>query len=421
MLRVLCPHCDRRFRTQTEAMGKTAVCSGCHQAFKIGTKLAPFEWEQTDLGEDSWVGVAPPEEKKELKHCINCEGPLEEGQITCPYCGMNQITGLIKRPKRRPTMGKDSIWSAIPLRLIVLAVIILGMVLSVYVGIRALSRSVEDTSDQLAAGSVVSSAANHLREGGDEYSLAERYSGQVTDDNLPYFVKSLSTDDIGKRRAARLLIGCGAVTKLDPIIALTEVEDTADDAILTFYVIGARRLVELSCHEDEQVRRSAGQALCLLFGIEADRKILGLLGRRGSVSGRIQWWNNICRPFPQAVGTFRLVVGETEAPFTIDIEQIGRTFYLQIGHREFRSLYSEQRTFVIPIDRWCMATGSAVDPQEVRKLLGGSVRLASPSGAGWEGTLHIKVKRMPTGPLPGFVPFKPTEPNQTVKMPVFVQ
>lgn len=64
MIRVLCPYCQRRYRTERSAFGVMAVCSACHRAFPIGQKLAPFEWQPTDLAEDSWIGVKPPEEKK---------------------------------------------------------------------------------------------------------------------------------------------------------------------------------------------------------------------------------------------------------------------------------------------------------------------------------------------------------------------
>ena len=37
MIRVACPHCQRTFRTMTEGMGQTAVCSGCHESFRIGS------------------------------------------------------------------------------------------------------------------------------------------------------------------------------------------------------------------------------------------------------------------------------------------------------------------------------------------------------------------------------------------------
>jgi hypothetical protein len=218
-----------------------------------------------------------------------------------------------------------------------------------------------------------------------------------------------------------LLIGCGTITRLEPIVALAQDENTRDNAILTFYTIGTRRLVDLSCHEDEQVRQPAARALALLCGFNDMDGAVDRLAGKMSVTGKIRLLNNLCRPFPQAVGMFELIVDQTKAPFMIQIEQIGRTFYLRIGHREFRSLLAEKRTFVIPIDQWCCATGSAVDSRAVRKLLGGSVRLLSPTGAGWEGTIHVTVKEIPAGPLPGFLPFEPTEPKQTVELPVFIQ
>ena len=66
MIRVQCPHCERRYRTVTEVMGKPAVCSKCKQTFRIGESRPPFQWKPTDLAEASWIGVQPPEEREKL-------------------------------------------------------------------------------------------------------------------------------------------------------------------------------------------------------------------------------------------------------------------------------------------------------------------------------------------------------------------
>jgi hypothetical protein len=43
----------------TEGMGKTAVCSGCSQPFRIGSARPKFAWKETSLAEVAWVAYIP--------------------------------------------------------------------------------------------------------------------------------------------------------------------------------------------------------------------------------------------------------------------------------------------------------------------------------------------------------------------------
>jgi len=78
---------------------------------KIGESRPPFEWKSTELAEDSWVGVEAPAEKVERKHCIMCDAPLRPGEIRCPECGANQVTGLVQR--RKPKTEDRDPWEAV--------------------------------------------------------------------------------------------------------------------------------------------------------------------------------------------------------------------------------------------------------------------------------------------------------------------
>ena len=76
MIRVQCPYCQRRYRTMTEAMGKTAVCTGCNESFRIGEQRVPFQWKDTDLSEDSWIGGTCPKGE---------EGESAVLHVQCPH------------------------------------------------------------------------------------------------------------------------------------------------------------------------------------------------------------------------------------------------------------------------------------------------------------------------------------------------
>jgi hypothetical protein len=127
--------------------------------------------------------------------------------------------------------------------------------------------------------------------------------------------------------------------------------------------------------------------------------------------------NDLCRPYPLLAGTFAVVINDTPSLFTVQVEQVGRMFYLKVDENEFASS-PDTFVFTIPIHRWCAATGSAVDPVSVQELLGGEVRIASSHGASWEGQVKLTGKRRIAGDLPGFLPFEPPAPGQSVEAPV---
>lgn len=404
----------------TEGMGKTAVCSGCGQTFRIGSARPKFQWKSTHLGEDSWVGVAPPEEKKEIKHCIMCQAPLEEGSVTCLACGANQVTGVVHR--RRPVVkdGGTSVWSLLPMRTIVMVLVAIAVLGGVWYGLKAMLQGVAHEGVELARQRIVMEAARYLADGGDEQSFAEKFSGRVTDENLDRFLLMLGANDPNIRQAAPLLIACGNVTQVGPIVTLAKSDDpaTSGGAIAVLREIGPRRLVELSNDENEAVRRSAAQALCLLSGLADDQQTVDVLAERVATAEKTDRLNRLCRPWPQASGKFRVYVGDDEAPAPATVVQYGKVFYLRLGTGEFRSSFEEERTFSIPIERWCAATGVAVDPKEVRNWVSGSVVLMSPFGSGWQGTARVTARRdLPESP-PGFLPTGPMERDQAASLPV---
>jgi hypothetical protein len=100
------------------------------------------------------------------------------------------------------------------------------------------------------------------------------------------------------------------------------------------------------------------------------------------------------------------------------IEQVGRTFYLQIGSGTFVSEFDVERTFVIPVERWCAATGAAVDIRQVRNWVGGTIVLSSPFGADWTGEVRITARRTLSEPPPGFLPVDKLAANEAVTLPV---
>ncbi len=404
----------------TEGMGKTAVCTGCGQAFWIGSARPKFQWKSTHLGEDSWIGVAPPEEKKEIKHCIMCQAALEEGSVTCLACGANQVTGVVHR--RRPVVkdAGSSIWALLPVRKILIAAAAVAVAAGVWYGLKAMLHGVAQEGVELARQRIVMDAARHLADGGDEWSFGEKFSGRVTDENLERFLLMLGANDPNIRKAAPLLIACGTVTQVGPIVALARSDDPtkAQAALAVLREIGPRRLVDLSGHESEAVRRPAAQALCLLSGLADDQPTVAELAEPVPAAEKAGRLNRLCRPWPQASGQFRLYVGDDEAPMPASVVQYGRIFYLRLGTGEFRSSAEQERMFSIPLERWCAATGVAVDAKEVRNWISGSVVLTSPLGTGWQGTARVTARRDLSESPPGFLPTGPLERDQAVSLAV---
>ena len=418
MIRVECPYCHRRYRTKLEAIGRTAVCTLCSQSFKIGEARPKFEWRPTDIAEDSWIGVEPPQEKEELKHCLMCDAPMEPGMVFCPACGANQVTGVVHRHKPKSQEVKPRWWSGLPLRTILLVVVVAAVVLGVYRVISSVGKSAASTAERFTYERMVGAAAKYLRDGGDVSAFAEKFGDRVTDDNLPGLVNMLSAGDPQVRQAVILLMATGDVTRLAPIVSRARssgVDSTT--ALEVLDQIGLRRLVDLSGRESPEVRQPAAEALCLLCDLKPDEGTITQLAEPVAPAEKIRRLNHLCRPWPRATGRFGVLIDNTEAPFELSVEQIGRVFYLRINAAEFRSSPAGQRRFEIPIDRWCVAAGSAVDLAEVRRMMNGSVTLESPYGEGWTGQVRIAAKLEITRPA-GFLPIGPLASGDTLELPI---
>jgi hypothetical protein len=412
VLRVQCPNCQRRYRTVLEACGRTAVCSACRQPFKIGDSRPPFEWKQTSLMEDSWIGVAPPEEKREIQHCIMCEAPLEPGVVRCMACGANQITGVVHRKRPEAEGSRLPFGLTLPLRSIGILATMCAIAALGYLAIAKITASVSEIGDDMTDRSVTHRVLKHLQEGGNEYTAVQMFAGNVKDENLNRFLRLVGSGDTAIRGAAILLVGAGRVSDIQPILALGKTDDDAMSQIIQ--IIGARRLVELSCSDSEPARRHAAEGLCHLWTLKQDEETLTVLSQKMTTAEKAQRCNVLCRAYPEATGTFQLTVGDTVAPFTATVDQIGRTFYMRLKGAEFHSLPGERRAFQFPVEQWCAATGSAVDPLAVAKLITGHVNLECASGVGWQGFIRLTAKQAPGGPLPGFLPLSVTVVGQSV-------
>lgn len=419
MIRVQCPHCQRRYRTKMEAFGRIAVCTKCARTFKIGESRPPFQWKATDLGEDSWIGVPEPEEKKEIKHCITCDAPLRPEMVRCPECGTNQVTGMVHKSRHRETTEEVSFWSTLPLRPIGIALAVVLVCAGIFWTARAIGRKGVQIGDEMADTGLTKRVAAQLDAGEEESDAVAKYAGMVKDANIERFAQMLASGTPTWRRAAGLLIGAGQQTNLAPVVAIARSDDatTAAAGLAALEAIGARQIVNLSNHQDEKVRHAAAEALTALSELDRGSAKLGELAKVMSAAQKIKLLNEACRPWPELVGAFTVKIDETASPFPVRVEQIGRTFYLQVGQTEFVTVRGT-RQFTIPIHRWCAATGSAVDPRSARELLSGVVVLAGPTGAVWEGQVTLTARRKMSPPLPGFLPFEPPEPGQTIQAPV---
>lgn len=402
-------------------MGRIAVCTQCHETFQIGEARPPFSWKQTDLAEDSWIGVEPPKEKpeREDRRCFKCDAPMEPGMVRCPECGANQVTGVVYRRRIEHEVEKStSFWAYLPWRWLIAAA---GLAVLVGLGwgvVSTMKRSTVDLGEQLMAEKMLVMAAQELARGGDEFDIAGRFAGKVTDDNVAYYLGMLAARDEIKRHAVAMLIGCGRLTQVGPIVERAEIEATSAGAYEALYAIGPRRLAELAGAADSAIRSSAAMAMCILFNIERRPATLRELSEPVPAAEKIVVLNRICRPWPQAVGAFQVVVGNARSPFTVFVEQIGLIFYMKVGSMEFRTSRLHHRTFIIPIEWWCAATGQAVDVSGLRQLVEGTVTLSSPLGVDWQGTIHVAARQPLRGDLPGFTPFSRPQLNVASEMPV---
>jgi len=419
VVRVQCPYCHRRYRTELEAFGRTAVCTKCSETFKIGESRPPFEWKPTSLAEDSWIGVPPPEEKREIKHCILCDAPMEPHAAICPECRANQITGTIERVRPRvAARGEPAWWSVLPVRRIAIVLLVAAVLAGLFWAVRAMTRSAIKAGEDIAEQARALEAVRYFQDTGDPGVFARQYAGTVTDDNLPRYTGMLTSPNPAVREAAVLLIGCGRITRLDPLLSLSDKPETIRAAHEALNAIGSRRLVELSVHADAQVRQQAARALCLISDLPMNEVNLKALAEAGSAGGKIQVLNRLCGAWPDATGMFVVTINGVSSPFTVRVDQIGRTFYLVTHTAEFRTSADRQRRFEIPIEQWCSATGAAVSAAAVRKMLAGSVTLISQYGVTWEGIVQVKTRQPVIGPLPGFLPFDAPEPGRVAQVPV---
>jgi hypothetical protein len=347
---------------------------------------------------------------------------MQPGDVRCPDCGANQITGVVHRSRfDAATQTKRSVWAWIPLRWLLLAGAVVVVGASAYWAISSMSKSAAEIGSELADQGLVQRAANYLREGGDEYDFPTEFGGQVTDEDLPRFLKRLSAGDPNIRRAVILLIGHGRISNLEPIVTRAQAPGAEGHALEVLQVIGARRLVELSGDSSPQVRQSAAVALCLLFELERNEPTLRRLTEPIPAAEKIRTLNELCRPRPQAVGPFQVVVNHTRSPFPVEVEQIGRTFYLQVGSSAFRTSSLRHRTFEIPIERWCAATGSVMDLAALRRMIGGVIVLQTPLGVGWHGTIHLTVKQALSDELLGFLPVGPVPIGEAIEVRITLE
>lgn len=408
----------------TEGMGKTAVCSGCGQPFRIGSARPKFTWKPTDLGEDSWVGVEPPQEKKEIKHCIMCQAPLEEDAIRCLACGANQITGLVHKSRPKPKNDdKVSLWHYLPMRALTALGLAILIGAGVIWGIRGLFTSVAEEGVEMARVRLIQTAAKAVATGMDEVDFLEKFAGKVQDDNLSRYAMMIEAGDPMIRQAAAPLIACGDIRQVAPIVSKvgSPEKNVSDGAIAVLQAIGPRRLVRLSNHAQEDIRLSAALALCHLFGLKTDEADPYGLAERMDEGAKIQRLNDLCRSWPRAVGNFQISIADQPCPNAVSIEQVGRSFYLNIGSASFITAFNMERTFVIPVERWCAATGVAVDSRQIREWVGGTVVISSPFGADWSGEARVTAHRTLSEPPPGCLPIDKLAANQTMTLSVVLK
>jgi hypothetical protein len=388
------------------------VCTKCSKAFKIGESRPAFEWKHSDIAEDSWIGVAPPEEKVERRHCIICDAPMPVEAVRCPACGANQVTGVVHRPKVEPPPHRVSIGTILPLRMIVLLIILACIGIAGYYVILAVTRTAVEVGDQLTDQTLVARAAKLLRDGGDEIDIAGQFSGRINQEKLPRFVEMLSATDPFNRRAIGALIACGKIDNVQPLMEWLKIQKS-DEGLHVLHGLGAKRLLELASTGEQAARGAAAEGLCLVNGLTCDAPTREMLSGTAAVSEKIEKLNDLCRPRPEATGEFVARIGEDQEGLIASVEQIGNMFTLKVGTREFQSVFGMSREFAIPIEHWCAATGPAVDVKRAREILGGSVHLASPLGVGWEGTVTIRAKHE-VNELPGYLPIKPPVRGETI-------
>ena len=348
-------------------------------------------------------------------HPLRCDARARLGTVS-------GVRGQSDRPVVRSSRDEPGIpWSSrIPLRTILVGAGIAIAGLAIYLGFRALNRSVDTLSGTLGETAVIGQAVRYLHEHGVDARLPDAYAGRVTDENLSRILRQLAAArDPVVQRAAAELIGLGRVTDVGPIVAMAGTPTGKDVSQMALEAVGPRRLVELAGHPTESARRSAARAICLLSGLTCDEATLRRLIAPASFEERVRTINGICGVWSQGTGSFTVIIAEMSSPTTVRVEQIGRTFLLRAGTAEFRSsLRTGAARFMIPIDQWCAATGACVDAADVRERMSGSVTLAPVVGGAWEGIVRVIARQALSGPLPGFLPLAPLERGRPVEAPI---
>jgi len=424
MIAVLCPHCEHRYRTMTEGMGRDVVCKHCDQPFKVGEKRPPESWKIPDLGLDTWIGIEPPDEDEEqdrVVHCIMCDVPLKPGTTICTDCGANQITGVVQRHRyREPEPKRTSVGTILPTRWIAVLMLMAAIGAGGIWVIIKIAHSINTATTEVTDIQLINSVHDRLGAGDDLIAIRERFGGRITDQNLPRFTRKLLADKESIARATQMLVGCGRFKNLQPILVLAKENGRSRGRVAAVLdVIGERRLIQLSCDDDESIRKAAAGALRYFLNDQvANDQTISRLMEHTRVADKQDFYNRLGRTWPEATGTFVVEVQGVRSDFQVHVQQFGQTFYFAIGTREFRNNHGDGRHMAITIDRWCEATGQAVDATAVRDLLGGTVRLSSPIGAGWKGTIELVLRTPVNGELPGFLPFEVQKVGETMAVSV---
>lgn len=408
-------------------MGKTAVCTKCGDSFRIGEARPPFEWKPTSLAEDSWIGVEPPEEKEELKHCIICDAPMRSGTVRCPECGANQVTGVVHNPHRRLDLAEDqpSFWARIPLSWVFGLCLLLLIGGVAYWFVHAMQESATQMQQELTDQKLVNEAITFLDDPANELDFDRMFGDKITDANLDRFLPRLTAGSADVRRATAHLIAHGDYTDLQPLVSTAETQISRRFGVRILELMDPRQILALTGQGPPEAREAAAVALCIIYKLERAPDILGPLVSDMPVEEKQSLLNDFCRARPQAVGVFPVTIAQRRAMYTAEVEQVGEDFFLRIGNTEFRTEFLKTRTFEIPFDRWCAATGTGVSREQLRQWVDGTVFLQSPLGLGWHGVIRITGKTLPANPDETdwgcFLPIKPPYPSETFEIPITLE
>lgn len=92
-----CPYCEKRFRVETQHVGRSARCPACHEVFVVASQGLPLAESQTPSAPHvEYIGI----------NCVSCETryygtPRQLGSsIACPDCG---TLNMVRRADRQDT------------------------------------------------------------------------------------------------------------------------------------------------------------------------------------------------------------------------------------------------------------------------------------------------------------------------------